>query len=745
VPRSRTWFLPPRAALGPFVLVGLAIAFGAVLLVPELRHVHELNDSSLHASMARWAERRIRAGHSPFDGWYSYLGLGGPQFHQYQSVPHIITGYLSIPFGDGVFRWIEYLLLVTWPIPVYAGARLFGLSPWQAGTAALLSPLLVNVTGYGYEWGSYVWYGSGMWSMLWGLWLLPLAWGLSWRAVSKGKAYALTAFVLGLTCACHFITGYLALLSLGVFVLVRPRPREIVTRFGRALLVGVGGLAIFAFVFVPTLVDSRYIPADPFSKGTFWMNSYGAGKVLSWLFRGEVFDFGRWPVVSVLLAVGFVVSVVRSRRDERFRVVLGLFTLSLLLYFGHSVVGPVVDLLPRGKDLFLHRYISGVHLAGAVLAAVGAVWLFGSAVALGRRVPTVRAHRATAFVLVGLLGAAFLLPAIIERKDYADKNSRGISGQRAADKTDGQDLAALIDIAKQRGDGRIYAGTSSNWGATYRVYSVPVYIELATHDADGIGFFLRVNSLSTALEAYFDETNIAQYDLFNIKYVLTPEGQVPAVPATFLARRGRHTLWQVATSGYFEVVDTTEAVDADRTNLYSVFRDYLSSPALAQFRHPLVNFDGKGAPTPSVSAVDPYTGPPGSVSYTNVSLDDGRFTAQVSASRPAWVMLKASYHPRWGATIDGKPVKVSMLAPSFVGVPVSAGSHLVVFKYHPVSYYPALFAFGLLVLIGLTIAPRAWKGSHRPRGTATRRRDRPDRSVNRERRLRRRSTVFEEQ
>jgi hypothetical protein len=83
---------------------------------------------------------------------------------------------------------------------------------------------------------------------------------------------------------------------------------------------------------------------------------------------------------------------------------------------------------------------------------------------------------------------------------------------------------------------------------------------------------------------------------------------------------------------------------------------------------------------------------------------------------------------------------------------VSAGSHLVVFTYHPVSYYPALFAVGLLVLVGLTIAPRAWKRKRQRRVTTTTRPrgrsdkpDRPDRSVNRERRLRRRSTVFEEQ
>ena len=82
--------------------------------------------------------------------------------------------------------------------------------------------MLVNVKGYGFEWGSFVWLGSGMWSMLWALWLMPIALGLAWRAVARGERYALAAFVVGLTCAFHFITGYFVLLSLGVFVIDPP-------------------------------------------------------------------------------------------------------------------------------------------------------------------------------------------------------------------------------------------------------------------------------------------------------------------------------------------------------------------------------------------------------------------------------------------------------------------------------------------------------------------------------------------
>ena len=65
--------------------------------------------------------------------------------------------------------------------------------------------------------GSYTWRGLGVWSQLWGMWLLPLSWGFSWRAViGRSRSYGVAALLVGLTFACHFITGYMALLVLPV-------------------------------------------------------------------------------------------------------------------------------------------------------------------------------------------------------------------------------------------------------------------------------------------------------------------------------------------------------------------------------------------------------------------------------------------------------------------------------------------------------------------------------------------------
>src|SRR5581483_6568253 len=164
----------------PLGLVGLASAFGLVALRAETNVVPNLNDSAFHLQMVRWASGQIAEGRVPLDGWFPYLSLGSSFFHHYQSLAETLTAYV----------WILYLLLATWPVPVYLGARLLEWGRWPAAAAAAVSPLVVSTPGYGFETTSYTWGGYGVYSQLWAMWLLPLAWGLTWRAVSGGRRYA---------------------------------------------------------------------------------------------------------------------------------------------------------------------------------------------------------------------------------------------------------------------------------------------------------------------------------------------------------------------------------------------------------------------------------------------------------------------------------------------------------------------------------------------------------------------------
>src|SRR5205807_597695 len=220
------------------------------VLRAETTQVHNLNDSALHVSMLRWARQKIDQGKLPLDGWYPFLSLGSAQFHHYQTLPHVVAAYASTVLGlANTYYWSLYLLLALWPVAVYVAARLLGWERWIAAAAAVVAPLLVSVTGYGYEHSSYTFRGFGIWTQLWGMWLLPLAWGLSWRAVDQGRFHALAALAIALTIASHFLTGYLALLVLVAWVLVDPS--QLRRRVVRAAIVGGGALLIASWVLVP--------------------------------------------------------------------------------------------------------------------------------------------------------------------------------------------------------------------------------------------------------------------------------------------------------------------------------------------------------------------------------------------------------------------------------------------------------------------------------------------------------------
>jgi Bacterial membrane protein YfhO len=657
--------------------------------------------------MVRWARLQIDQGLVPLDGWYPNLSFGLAQFHHYQVLGHIIGGYLSLPFGvETTYYWALYLLLALWPVSVYLGARLLSLDRWTAGAASVFAPLIVSTTGYGFETSSYTWQGLGVWSQLWGMWTLPLALGLSWRAVDQGRHYIAAVMLVALTIAFHFLNGYLALMAIGVWFAVRPAAPW--RRLARAAAVGLGGLLVASWVVVPLVQDARFSGNLEFYRNTFWFDSYGLAKVMGWLLSGEIYDHGRIPVLTVLVAIGLVVCGVRARRDVRARALLGFWGLSLLLFFGKSVVGPILNLMPGGQDLPLHRYLAAVQLGGLFIAGValvsigqGVFWL------LHRYAPRRRYRAAFASVAVALMGAAVLYPAWSELVTYEQGGEPLMAGQLDAEATDGADLARLISMIQAKGDGRAYAGTKANWGHQYAIAYVPVYKELENADVDQLGMWLNTTSISSDVEARFDEGNPAQYDLFNIRYLILPSGRQPSVAAKEIARSGRHILYQVATSGFLEVVDTIgPPVVADRTNMGQANAAILHGADLAARRLPTVAFDGAAAADPTlVPGAAPSTSP-GEVMFQGNQAADGTYGGFVTAARSAVVMLKVSYDPRWTAQVDGKDVPTQMVAPSFVGVPVSAGSHSITFKYQPYPYYPELLLLGALTLLALYFAPR---------------------------------------
>jgi Gpi18-like mannosyltransferase len=696
-----------KARWWPLGLGGLACLFGLVVLRDQLEKTTNLNDSAFHLLMVRWASGQIHEGRIPLDGWFPDLSLGSSFFHHYQSLPQTLTAYASALTGAGnwtSYLWFQYLLLALWPVSVYLGARLLEWDRWTAGAAAAVSPLIVSTPGYGFEQGSYTWQGYGVYSQLWGMWLLPLAWGLTWQAVARGRRYAAAAAALGLTMACHFIAGYLAVLTVGVWVIVAAGP--FLRRAGRGALVAIGAMLVASWVLVPLIGDTKFSNQSAYYKGTFFNDSYGARKVLGWLVHGQLFDAGRFPVITLLALLGAVMCVVGARRDPRGRALLGAFVLGLFLFFGRPTWGRLLDLLPGFGDVQIHRFLMGVDMAAILLAGVGLGRVLRESYAFAwRSFPAYRATTAGAAALV--LGVVLLGPAWADIAHSDRTGATEMQTQQQYDAADGAALNRLVAIVKARGGGRVYAGLRGNWGADYKIGYVPVHAWLAQQGVDAIGFTFRtVESLSTDPEAAFDETNPAQYQMYDIRYLLLPVGHRPPVPARLIGKSGRHRLYQVATSGYFQVVDGAPALKENRADVNAASAAFRASNDASRNIYPGVAFAGGAAPAPTFTGSKPPAGTPGDVLTQSEALDNGKFTATVRARRPAVVLLKATYDPRWRATVDGVPTKTQMMAPSLVGVAVPPGVHVVAFHYAPYGNYPLLFLLGAAALVGLWFAGR---------------------------------------
>ena len=115
---------------------------------------------------------------------------------------------------------------------------------------------------------------------------------------------------------------------------------------------------------------------------------------------------------------------------------IGLGLVSMVLFFGRPTLGSVIDLLPGGGDLFLRRFISGVHLAGIYLAGLGLMFAGRPADAAGAAMDAF----ARAAIAVAVVVARSVDPAVIERVGYERQGGRWIDEQAGVEATDGVGL-----------------------------------------------------------------------------------------------------------------------------------------------------------------------------------------------------------------------------------------------------------------------------------------------------------------
>jgi hypothetical protein len=564
-----------------------------------------------------------------------------------------------------------------------------------------MAPFLVSATGVGYEQHAYLWTGFGVWTQLWAMWTLPLAWGLGWRAIRDGRGYFGAVLLTALTVALHFETGYLALAVLVVWPLVAGRP--LVARLRRAALLLGGSLLASAWVIVPLLAQRNWAAVNEPFQGTGLVNGYGARQVLTMLVSGQLLDHGRLPVVTAFAALGFGLAWLAWSSDTNARALLIAFAVCLLLAFGRTTFGSLADLIPGSGDLFFRRFMMGVQLAALLLAGRGAAWLAARcARLLEARVPQWPMRLSP--VAASVAAVVVLAPAWIQLGAADRADSAAIAAQRRADDAEGADVDRLVALIKHDGGGRAYAGMPSNWGQDLTVGTVPVFKYLESRDVDEVGYTLRTASLMTDPEFFFNDRDASDYRLFGIRYLILPAGTKPPVRARLVMRSGPFALWTIAGAGYVQAGRIAGQISANRTNLGARSTRLLGSGLAAGGAYVGVRYgsggggDGRLPAAPSQSSAD-------TVSAQRADLEDGEASATMEMRRPGVAVLSASYDPGWTATVNGRRRPTRMVAPALVAVDVPAGTDHVVFRFHGYGDYPQLLVLSALALAMVAVAP----------------------------------------
>ncbi|MBC7239499.1 MAG: hypothetical protein H5T71_05315, partial [Chloroflexi bacterium] len=228
-------------------------------------------------------------------------------------------------------------------------------------------------------------------------------------------------------------------------------------------------------------------------------------------------------------------------QGERDRFLLILFVFWLLLYAGRPTWGALINLLPLSRDLHLHRLIGGVHLGGIYLMGIGLAWLWEAA----RRLRS----REQRFLVPALLTLALLIPAYRERYRYLWQNARSMVETANAVAAERQDLDRLFQALRGLPAGRVYAGLPARWGKDIKVGAVPLYALLSGADFDTVGYLYHALSLNADIMVLFEDGRFEQYDLFNVRYVITPQGWTVPSYYRVLGDFGRFRLYGVETSG----------------------------------------------------------------------------------------------------------------------------------------------------------------------------------------------------
>ncbi len=505
-----------REAFVVVCLLTVAVAFNLIFLFSSFAtDISAGSDILLHTLLAESVVDALKNGQNFTDPWQASMGMGHPMLHYYQHLPHVGVGLAHVltfqVFSVAeIIRWSTYGLISVFPLSIFWSLRKFGFDKLTSAMGGLIASLIAtnSISGFGYS--SYIGGAQGLYTQLWAMVLLPMALATGYQVLREGRGYFWAVLLLSSTFMSHFLYGYMAFITLSIFTLLMPvrfqlpwnlanlaaarggtraerrrsqrsgrsqtqeetattipdfdTPSELSNLFARVrrlALLSVLVAAVMSYFLVPFFLDLRFLNSSELLDPRLY-DFHGHAAVLKGLFKGDLFDFGRFASLTILVFVGLGISIYSSRR-ELYLIPVTVFILWLLLYFGRPTWGSLTNILPFSDDILMFRFIGGVHLGGILLAAValGASWCWA--------VTRLNMWYSVAALVLTL---ALLIPVFIDRQSVAADNSNRLDRCQQSEYEEDPDVTALFTELKQLPEGRLYVGryvyNQSHWGASYR-------------------------------------------------------------------------------------------------------------------------------------------------------------------------------------------------------------------------------------------------------------------------------------
>jgi len=204
-----------------------------------------------------------------------------------------------------------------------------------------------------------------------------------------------------------------------------------------------------------------------------------------------------------------------------------------------------------------------------------------------------------------------------------------------------------------------------------------------------VGFLPESWSLNTDPEPFFNYENPRDYDLWNVRYLVTPKDFPLPKFAKLIGSFGRFNLSQVESEGYFTLGTSNIYIKLQKNYILNIIHLWLLSdlPAKKEFptfvlshRAPRQIFFPPALDYPLKQTLDNQS----KIIKEEIVGEKYQATVEVSPDcQNCLLIFKMTYHPNWQVKINGQKAQKFIVFPSFMAVKVPPGYQQVSFEYQP--------------------------------------------------------------